>query len=302
MPLAVDVGGTKISCGLVNGAAVTERQVVPTPQPATPAAVVEAILGLVQRPFHSAEAAIGVAMTGRVVDGLVTAANQATLPGWIDFPLREALEQRLSRKVTVVNDAQAAAWGEYRFGAGERTSDGFAFVTISTGIGAGLVVGGRLLTGSRGWAGHIGFTRTGERYIGEAHPGGAYPSETYLEDIASGRALGRLMRSSDGNFLSAAEVIELSASDTTARALVQGAARAVRIAIGNLAIQLDARRAAIGGSVGLNQLFFEELIAQECHPLVEVEVVEAALGPDAGLVGVADLVAGTDSGILVHRR
>ena len=146
MPVALDVGGTKISAAVVVGAKVHERRVVATPQPATPDSVVSTVVELVRSVGGATSDVVGVAMTGRIVAGRVTAPNRATLPGWEDYPLQEVLEERLSRSLFVANDAQAAAWGEYRYGAGNRSAGGFAFVTISTGIGAGFVVGGNCLS------------------------------------------------------------------------------------------------------------------------------------------------------------
>jgi predicted NBD/HSP70 family sugar kinase len=155
--LALDLGGTKTSAALVRGRVAAERRVAPTPAQEGPEAVVEAAVGLLA-PWLDRADAVCVAATGHVRGGTVSAINRATMPGWDEFPLAAALEARCGRPVRLVNDAHAAAWGEARFGAG-RGVDDFAFVTVSTGVGGGLVAGGRLLLGARGLAGHLGFWR-----------------------------------------------------------------------------------------------------------------------------------------------
>ncbi|HEX4765185.1 MAG TPA: ROK family protein [Lichenihabitans sp.] len=123
--------------------------------------------------------AAGIAVTGLIRGGLWRALNPDTLPVPDNFPLADKLRQRLRMSVTARNDAQAAAWGEYRFG-GAGVQD-LIFVTVSTGIGGGIVARGRLVEGRTGLAGHIGIT----------------PVETpsgvrRFEDLASGRALNQL--------------------------------------------------------------------------------------------------------------
>lgn len=298
--LALDVGGTKISCALVDGRRVVHRRGAATPQPATPDAVVAVIESLMEevrviaRAAAAAEAAprlgepepahraglsdrspVAIAMTGVVRDGAVTALNRSTMPDWQGFQLAATLERRLGRQVRVVNDAQAAAWGEYVASGGKR-NEGFGFVTISTGVGFGFVLDGKLVTGSRGLAGHLGFARV---------PVG--PEARYLEEIASGRALeaaARLLRlPGPAEVIAAAEVSEVAA------AAVKGLVSAVRMALGDAALLMDLSKISVGGSVGLNPVIFQALAAEPLHPLVDVTLIPAVLGADAGLVGAASL-------------
>lgn len=89
--------------------------------------------------------------------------------------------------------------------------------------------------------------------------------------------------------MSAEAVVAASTTDGEPREALRYAADGLRAALGNAAILLDIARIAIGGSVGLNPVFFQELIAEPCHPILDVEIVQASLGADAGLVGAADL-------------
>lgn len=278
MPLAIDIGGTKIACALVEGATVRDRLEVPTPQPANPHAVVNAVCELISSLGPVDDSPIGVAATGRVIDGSVTAVNQETMPGWNAFPLEKVLRQRLGRAVVIINDTQAAAWGEYRFGAGTRSSESFCFVSVSTGIGAGIIIGGNLLVGIRGWAGHLGFTRS---------------ANVFLEDIVSGKALSRQIPREGGGTLGVAELIAHAQQDSRARGALTRATQTLRQALGDMAVLLDISRIAIGGSVGMNPTFFRMLSSEPCHPLVDIEIVIAALGADAGLVGIAEVAART---------
>src|SRR5699024_1050352 len=88
-------------------------------------------------------ARLAVAVTGHVHDGCVTAVNTGTMTGWDAYPLGQRLGAITGAQVSVLNDAHAATWGEYRYGAGAGSRH-FAFVTVSTGLGSGFVLDGRL--------------------------------------------------------------------------------------------------------------------------------------------------------------
>jgi polyphosphate glucokinase len=147
--IGVDVGGSAIKAGAVDvdaGDLIGERLEVPTPQPSTPAAVVEAIAGLVSRAAALAppDAPVGVGVPCVVIDGVtLTAANIDKQ--WVGFDLEAALRPALRRDVTVVNDADAAGVAEMRFGAGRGTHGVVLVLTLGTGVGSALFVDGRLV-------------------------------------------------------------------------------------------------------------------------------------------------------------
>ena len=108
MIAALDIGGTKISSALIDGIQILERFEVRTPEMATPEEVSVAAIELLQ-PFKSRVSRLGVAATGRVANGRVTALNSQTMQGWHDFDLRTTLNTALNLETVVLNDADAAA-------------------------------------------------------------------------------------------------------------------------------------------------------------------------------------------------
>jgi len=282
--LALDLGGTTTRAALVRGDRVEERSVAPTPAREGPEAAV-AVAAELLTPFVGRADAVCVAATGRVRDGRVSAVNRATLPGWDEFPLARALAELTGLPVRVVNDAHAATWGEARFGAGRGARD-FAFVTVSTGIGAGVVAEGRLLRGARGLAGHLGFWALPDG-------GGADGGRTVLEHVASGTGIAQAGSAACGESLSTREVFERAESgDARARIVVQEAIDALARALVDLRWLVDPERVAVGGSVGLAPGYLEALRASLARrePDGPLAVVAAELGADAGLLGAAALL------------
>ena len=271
MIAALDIGGTKISSALLNGANILERSEVRTPEIATPEEVSRVAIELLQ-PFKSRASSLGVAATGRVASGRVTALNSETMQGWHDFDLQTTLEQALSLKTVVLNDADAAAWGEAAFGAGRGARD-FVFVTISTGIGGGLILGSRLHTTPFGLEADLGFTLV---------------NGTPLEFVASGTALDRYAVSR--GWTDARDVIANAANDEGANAKLEESAGLIAAKLADLRVTLGITRAVIGGGLGLAPGYFERLKKnlERLPKLYQLELVPAALGVDAGLIGAAN--------------
>ncbi|MET0801726.1 MAG: ROK family protein, partial [Actinomycetota bacterium] len=151
--VGIDVGGTKIASLLVDREGrVLARDVRPTPahdQEATLAAMTEGVRAL---PSEGA-VAIGVSAAGLIDRGGVMRFSPNL--AWRDVPLAANARQALGLPTTAENDNNAAAWGEYRYGAG-RGSRALLLVGVGTGIGGGIVLGGRLYRGAAGFAGEIG--------------------------------------------------------------------------------------------------------------------------------------------------
>jgi len=296
LQLALDLGGTSTRAALVRGARVEDRREAPTPARDGPEAAVEVAARLLA-PFTGRVDAVCVAATGRVHAGRVTAVNRATLPGWEDFPLGQALAERCGLPVRVVNDAHAAAWGEARFGAGRGATD-VAFVTVSTGIGAGVVAGGRLLLGARGLAGHLGFWRwrapAGEGFVAPVGTTGPL----VLEQVASGTGIARAGSAAFGASLTTREVFARAAGgDARAAAVLDQAVDALARALVDLRWLVDPERVAVGGSVGLAPGYLARLrgALERLEPDAPLTVVAAELGPDAGLLGAAALLGSTEA-------
>jgi glucokinase len=269
----------------------------------TEATIVEVVQALAAR--HSV-AAVGIGAAGWIADDHATVLFAPHL-AWRNEPLRDALAGRVGLPLIVENDANAAAWAEYRFGAAQGQQV-VVCVTLGTGIGGGLVIGGSVYHGAYGIAceyGHMTLVPDGHRC--------ACGNRGCWEMYASGRALARDARELAAESpVAAAAMVELAGSPaglsgpvvTAAAAAGDPAALSICTTMGrwlgrglaNLAAVLDPSIFVIGGGVSAagellvrpaREEFAHTLTGRGFRPLAAVEV--AALGPDAGLVGAADL-------------
>lgn len=161
--LAIDIGGTKLAAARVDDdLRIRERRELPTPASKTPDALREALKVLVE-PLQTTAQRVAIASTGIIREGALLAINPHNLGGLLHFPLVPTLEDLTGLPTLAVNDAQAAAWAEYHALASDVRD--MVFITVSTGVGGGVVSDGRLLTGMSGLAGHLGHTLE----IGRAH-------------------------------------------------------------------------------------------------------------------------------------
>ena len=273
--IAVDVGGTKIAAGVVSGATVSDLARLATPTRPDIAALVEAV-GQAVSQVPDTPGPVAVATAGVVCDGRLRALNDRfDVPDW--RPFQAPLEQALGRPVVLLNDAQAATWGEYRHGAGQGASS-MVFLTISTGMGGGIVADGRLLRGHQGLAGSIGLTWL--------DPGD--PASPVLESKVSGSGLSR--RASDMLEKTITAEDTLGSPDPAIRSIVAEMARLVAGSIANIAATIDPEIVVIGGGVGLAAGVIDRVreASERFPPLYRPTIAAAALGHDAGLVGVAD--------------
>jgi N-acylmannosamine kinase len=277
--LALDVGGTQSRVALFEGGRIVWRDARPTPARQGPEAVVALLQELVA-PVAAAEARMAVAIAGFVQQGRVTAHNAGLLMDWRAYPLQHRLEAALQRPVQVFNDARAAAWGEYRLGGGRGVRE-FCFVTVSTGVGAGLVLGGRLHLARNGLDAELGETLTAE-------------GRTTLEDAASGTAMHQAAQRlgfADGRALCDAA----DAGDAEAERALRHGIRQLALKLADLRVLLGIERTAVGGGLGLRPGYLERL-REEMHRLPALyrhEIIRAQLGADAGLHGVCALACDT---------
>ena len=192
-------------------------------------------------------------------------------------PSPRLLGDRLGVAVTLANDAQAAAWGEHRHGAGEGKD--IVFLTLSTGIGGGVVSGGRLLVGDRGVAASVGQTSL------------AVPSGIRIEDVAGGGAMAAAARAA-GRDTDARGIFAASAAgEGWAQDIVADAAAIIARLVIDLQKLFDPAYVVIGGSIGLAPGFLDRLrtlLADTPEPF-HPEIRAAGLGEHAGVIGVADL-------------
>lgn len=272
--LALDVGGTKLAAALVQNGRILERRQMPTPPLPGSDAWFAAARDLVadwQGRFSRA----GAAVTGVVArDGGWWALNPAVLAIPENTPVAARLTDALGCPTVAVNDAQAAAWGEYRHGAGQGRD--MVFVTVSTGIGGGAIVDGRLLTGARGLAGSLGQIALGGASL-----------ETRASGTALATASARAGHASDTRALFAAA----EAGETWAMAIIDAGAAAFAAGLVDLQRLLDPEVVVVGGGIGLLPLHQARVQAALADAPVRLRptIVPAALGADAGLIGIADI-------------
>jgi N-acylmannosamine kinase len=290
---ALDIGGSETRAALVEDGRVRWRAAAATPAERRPEAVLDAALELLE-PKQGRFTRLGVAVTGRVVAGRAYPLNERTLPGWRGFDLKEALEARTGLPIAVLNDARAAAYGEACYGAGRGISE-FLFITVSTGVGAGLVLGGRLHLAASGLDAELGFTLLRASFDEVLTPLSApsyrLPERAPLRPLeleASGTALDTYAQAYGwGGARELADRAE--GGDARADAVYTRAAGAVTEKIADLAVLLGITRVALGGGVGLRPGYLARVRAA-LAALPEVyrpEIVPARLGADAGLIGAA---------------
>lgn len=152
--LAIDIGGTKLAAALIGAdGQIRDRRELPTPASQTPQALRDALSALVS-PLQAHAQRVAIASTGIIRDGSLLALNPHNLGGLLHFPLVKTLEQLTDLPTIAINDAQAAAWAEYQALEGDITE--MVFITVSTGVGGGVVSGGKLLTALAVWRGTSG--------------------------------------------------------------------------------------------------------------------------------------------------
>ncbi|MBB1202499.1 ROK family protein [Enterobacteriaceae bacterium 89] len=283
--LAIDIGGTKLAAALVDGQSMTARRELPTPASKTPQALQEALRDLLS-PLVDQAQRIAVASTGIIHNGVLTAINPANLGGLAHFPLVEFLAEESGLPVTAVNDAQAAAWAEFQV-----LPDGgdMVFLTVSTGVGGGVVQDGKLLTGSGGLAGHFGHTL--------ADPNGPVCGcgrRGCIEAIASGRAIAAQAKGDLVGLEAKVIFAKAARGDSQAHELVARSAKAIASLIADVRAVTDCGTIVVGGSVGLAEGYLP-LVAE--YLAQEPEIYRASLRPahyrhDAGLLGAALLAQG----------
>lgn len=268
--LAIDIGGTKTAAALVTGDQVTDAVNFPTNSAAGP----DAWLAAVAQHFPAGRfTRVAAAVSGLINDGIWSALNPATLNLPANYALTPKLERLFSVPAFAANDAQAAAWGEYRFGAGAGSN--MVFLTISTGVGGGMVLDGKPLLGL---AGHFGL-------LGSASADGP------LENAISGHRIAAEARAA-GHDLNAVGVFAAADNgEAWAERIVNSSAHRVALLCADIKLMLDPDRIVIGGGIGLAPGFLDRVRSHLAglNPRLKPDLVAARLGPNAGLIGVADL-------------
>ena len=313
LAIGIDIGGTKVAGGVVDvDGNITHRARRDTPHRSkrpsvVEGTIVEVVAELMKIVGPETVAAVGIGAAGFVAADRATVVFAPHL-SWRHEPLREALQKRVAVPIFVDNDANAAAWAEWKFGAAQGESH-VMMITLGTGIGGGILINGEVQRGRFGIAGEFGHM--------QVVPGGhrcECGNRGCWEQYASGNALVREARSmfsanspmaSDlldrvdgvpGNLTGPLITQAARDGDPTARELLAEIGNWLGVGIANLAAAFDPGTFVIGGGVSaagdllLNaarETFKRQLTGRGYRP--EARIVAAELGNDAGLIGAADL-------------
>ncbi|MBT8225995.1 MAG: ROK family glucokinase [Dactylosporangium sp.] len=310
--LGVDVGGTKLAAGVVDDSGEVLTQIRKMTPAHDAAQARDRIIGVIKelRGLHEVTA-VGIGAAGWI-DATRSTIMFAPNISWRDEPLAREVSEAVGLPVLLENDGNTAAWAEFVFGAGQDSEDSMVLVTVGTGIGAGVIVNGRLLRGAHGVAGELGHTRAvagGLRC--RCGRSGCY------EQYASGSALVRYARATATSDADRARgLLDLVGGNPEAITgpLVTQAARAgcpASIAafeeagqwlgplLADIVQAFDPRALVLGGGVAeagelllgpARRAYHEALSHRGRMPVAQLR--SARLGNRAGLIGAADLVRG----------
>ena len=313
LAIGIDIGGTKVAGGVVDvDGHITHRARRDTPHRSKSPSVVEDTIvdvvdELMQIVGSETVAAVGIGAAGFVAADRATVVFAPHL-SWRHEPLQEALQKRVAVPIFVDNDANAAVWAEWKFGAA-RGETHVMMITLGTGIGGGILINGQVQRGRFGIAGEFGHM--------QVVPGGhrcECGNRGCWEQYASGNALVREARSlvsanspiaSDlldrveghaGNLTGPLITEAARDGDPTARELLAEVGNWLGVGIANLAAAFDPGTFVIGGGVSAagdlllasaRETFKRQLTGRGYRP--EARIVAARLGNEAGLIGAADL-------------
>ncbi|WP_139328602.1 ROK family protein [Paenibacillus odorifer] len=304
--VGIDLGGTKIAAALFDSKGVLlNRELMETAGASTAEEVVQRMIGMIRsvsegRPLMG----VGLASPGAVnsQDGIVI--HGTNLPEWDNVPLKRWMESELGVEVKVVNDANAAAWGEYVRGAG-KGSNNMVYVTFSTGIGAGIVMDGELLLGTNSFAGELGHNiidpsgtecSCGRYGCWEVFASGTAIRDMALRRMESGTSMITELANRSGEKINSRHVFEAMAlKDPVAVEVIERTIHYMAIGLANAVHTFNPDRIVIGGGVSkAGELLFpalrektEELVMKPYKGTYTIE--SAGLRDDVGLIGAAAL-------------
>jgi glucokinase len=293
--IAIDLGGTQIRAALVDlNGKVHNRIAIPTPADTDGDTVVQhladAALDVSKTTDRSNIIGVGLSSPGPLDTTTGITHGLPTIKGFDDFPLKQKFQDKLPHKLFVENDGIAAAIGEWQFGAGI----GFrsvVYITVSTGIGGGVIVDNTVLRGRKGMAGHVGHLAI--------YPDGLRCScgnAGCWEAYAAGPAFAARASKALGKTIKPKEVFELAAAGhKAAQAQVDEQARLLGIGITSLLHLYSPEVVVIGG--GLSNAFDQFIPGIQKYvesnamlPFRDVPIRKAALSGNSGLIGAAALV------------
>ena len=285
--IGVDIGATKIACGVLKDEEFLNKTTIPTPKEGW-RSVLDSIISTIKtlERLHPEVSEVGVGIPGTHDRTRTEGLFAPNIHGFTNVPVVEYLSKRLDRPVSLENDANAAALAEGILGSARYASSSI-FITISTGIGGSIIVDGRLWRGFHGIAGEIGhMIRV---------PGGPIPpsgTAGALEAVASGTAIERDATFAFRKPTSTAEVFRMAQEgNKTAEHIVHTAMRYLGMAIADAQKLLDPEIFVIGGGVAsVGEYFYSHVqnYAREyAKGFSDVTIVPAHFGVDAGVIGAA---------------
>ncbi|TMW72387.1 ROK family protein [Alteribacter natronophilus] len=295
--IGVDIGGTNTRVAAVdrgNGTIIEKESFFTDPLEGAESFLtrtseaIEKVMGQIEaRPDE-----IGVGCPGPIDPFTGTILDPPNLAGLHQVKLKDEMERMTGMKVTVDNDANAAALAETHFGAasGEKSA---VYVTVSTGVGGGITLNGRLVSGKTGNAGEIGNMIVDPGFSGEQITSSGHMGSGTLERLASGTAIGLAGKEQLGLSGKAEEVFELAGEGNSgAQAIIDRAIGYLAIATANLANTLDPDVFVFGGGVMKQKSVIPKLaeLTRGClYPSLAgtLDIRSAALGQDAGVIGAA---------------
>jgi glucokinase len=293
--LALDIGGTKLAAGVVDETGrVHSFLVEPSRAEEGPEPTLERLFALGRRALEAASAdvqAVGIGCGGPLDAERGVLVAPPHLPGWRDVPVSELAGRAFGRPAVLENDATAAAAGEHRWGAGAGVRN-MVYLTISTGVGGGVVIGGHLYRGSMGNGGELGHVTVdwhGRTCRGCGRRG-------CLEAYVSGTSIAERAREA-GLDLATAEDVAAAArnGDAGAAAVWDETVEALACGLTSIVNLFEPELVVVGGGVSRSgeQLLGpvrERVRASAIGPAASAEIVASALGDHVGVVGAAAIV------------
>lgn len=307
--VGVDLGGTKVATALQDeNGKILKRVQYATNRFKTAEEVIDGLVASVNEVRGDYPiVGVGVASPGAVDTNRGVILKGTNLPDWTNIPLQAKMQEQLHLPVKVVNDANAAAWGEYYVGAG-KGSRTMIYVTISTGIGAGIVFNRKLFIGHNGYAGELGHTvvqQDGELCgCGEKGCWEAYASGTSMARIANEAAkkeatLMTKLASEEGVSINAKHLFSAAKlGDSVASHVVDEVTNSIAVGLKNIIHTFNPDLIVIGGGVSLaGDALFKPMIEKTRKIVLApyrdtFNIMPAMLGDEVGIVGAATLLTG----------
>ncbi|MDP7006460.1 MAG: ROK family protein [Phycisphaerales bacterium] len=278
MKIGVDIGGTNLLVGIVENGKVLKRNHQPIAARSNFDLVSMQVCDAIREIAGNDISSVGISVAGSVdvERGVVLRAQNLD---WNDSPLADFVSQELDCKVTIENDVTAAAWGEFKYGAG-RCSESMFAVWIGTGIGGGLILDGEVWRGPLGTGGEFGMG------ISEFNPDS--PTRV-LESFASRSGFQQMLKHSDVDIKSLAKVYGTDESITN---LINAGAERIGTSIANVITLLSLDIVVLGGGLietlgkdyiqVIRKQFEQDVFPKHC---LQCQFKTTELGPDAGLLG-----------------